>query len=246
MRLSMRRGTSNGRSFTVTALVLVFAVTFVSPTFAAAPPDDEVRTLWQENRMAEQLARLNLTPDQVEAFKVAVNDLKSVGEGIHARVAPLLEERRDALLKGAAETVESVEEELRTMMKEAHDVGLSALNDFMDGLTERQEQIVRQLLGPIAAGVTPFGGPNASMNVERRGAAEMQQRMHEAAQQRRKALHEAMPEAMFKRDRAQHLRGPHAVAPSWGERRGPAMRLHGGAGIQDLDTLLSLLEKMSE
>ncbi len=225
---------------TTTALVAVFAVTFVSPTFAASPTGGELQTLWQENRLAQKLVDLNLTPEQVEAFKVAVQDLQAMREEVHTQIATLLAERRDALLEGAEETLSELDEELRATIQEAMTVGTSALKDFMEGLTERQEQIVHQLVGHVGAVVLHRSEGHASPMMLHRREGAPQDRSRDARLERR----QHMPDRWEPREapRVEREQGP----------RGLVMRRHASgaflhpANSLDLEVLLSLLDKMSE
>lgn len=125
---------------------LLMVVGAASPGFAASTGHD-VGTLWLENRVAEQIVRLNLTPGQIDQLKNSLEQLKEHRRENQERIAQVLEKRRDALLSGDDEAVKEADTNLKQVMKDAGQVQRDSLANFVDGLTERQKQVLTRLLG---------------------------------------------------------------------------------------------------
>lgn len=114
------------------------------PGLAAEP--ETVRRLALENRVAEVIANLNLTPAQKEQLKEVAESYRAAQEAVRAELAQLLAERRDALLANDREALAEIERSLEQLAKRDPLAEDESVREFVDGLTERQKQVLAQIL----------------------------------------------------------------------------------------------------
>jgi len=137
-------------------MVLTLVIALALGAASQAQSRQDLFRLALENRLAELLVDLNLTPAQLAELRTVVLALKQAREGEASKAASLLQERKAAVLSGDADQVKKIDQELR----ELSSVRLSDIPEaesFLDGLTERQRQVLASLLGEAAVVARPSG-----------------------------------------------------------------------------------------
>lgn len=229
-------------------VVTVLLVTLVGAALPAAASEGrdtqrEVFNLVRQNHLAQQIANLNLTPGQVEEFKSALQTWKEGREVTQAQLVELLQERLDAVVSGDGEAVKSVDQRMRRVARQARKDAEEALRPFLSGLTERQIQIVRGLLGG------GFVGGHADRHV-RRGPEPMSPPMRVMIRPMERDSHDDRERAPWA-DRRDDLRmqvqqriqrGPHGGA--WGAGAWALPMTLAKTG--NLDMIIDLLDRFSE
>lgn len=133
----------------IAVLALLLTLSLGAMTQAQSKPD--LARLALENRLAELLVDLNLTPSQLEEARSVVVALKEAREAQASAAASLLEERKAAILGGDLERKKEIDKELREVLSGTL-TQIPEAKAFLEGLTERQRGVLRHLLGePIAA-----------------------------------------------------------------------------------------------
>lgn len=138
------------------AVLLTLVLALALGAAAQAQSRQDLARLALENRLAELLVDLNLTPGQLAELRVVALALKEAEEAQEEKAASLLNERKAAVLSGDSERVSQIDAALR-------EVGPVRLSDvpeaesFLKGLTERQRQVLASLLGEAAVTVRQGG-----------------------------------------------------------------------------------------
>lgn len=132
------------------AAAIVAGLTAAAP---AAPREGDVRRLHAENRIADVLVDLNLTPQQRSELRAILVGIRDGQEDLQGRLISLLEQRRDAVLRGDGAAVRQAEAQLQALRDEHTTSVREALAPFVAGLTERQIQVLARLLPGL-----PLGG----------------------------------------------------------------------------------------
>lgn len=116
------------------------------PGAAAEPDEVDLRRLALENRVAQTIADLRLTPEQkAQLIEVAISYRTAIKD-VTAELADLLAKRRDALLAGEHEAVDEVDKALRDLASRSPLKSDESAAEFIGGLTERQRQVLAQVL----------------------------------------------------------------------------------------------------
>src|SRR5690606_22546525 len=99
---------------------------------------------------ASQLVNLNLTPGQLGDLLAVAEELRSAVASHYDQMATILEERIGAVLAGESDAVNTLNQKIATAQRELRTQSAELLGPFREGLTERQEQLLTQILGPMA------------------------------------------------------------------------------------------------
>lgn len=129
----------------VTSLVVVGIVAgSLVPGMAAEP--ESLERLALENRVAEVIANLKLTPDQKEQLKEVAQSYRKAQSEARAEWAKLLAERRDALLANDREALDTINKAIEELRKQDLLASDEKAAEFVAGLTERQRQVLARIL----------------------------------------------------------------------------------------------------
>lgn len=235
------------RPFYILILVGLLVAVLAIPSLAApAAGDSELRRLVRENALAKQIADLNFTPEQRTALKEVLLGAKAAGASFQEALIPLLEQRRDALLRGDRERVAALEEEIRGLARERYAEIRGLMESFTRGLTERQTVVLRNLLHPGGAWLMAgrYDGAGARFG----------ERRVERFAERRDMVREKISERFDKPGFPPHEgERPHRVMPGRGQqfRPAPHNRPHGagmflpplGLAGERIDLILELLDR---
>lgn len=136
------------RWFVVAAVI--GSILVYNQAVGGASEPESLRRLALENRVAEVIADLNLTSQQKQELKEVAEKYRAAQESARTELAHLLARRRDALLDGDREAVAQIEASLRELAKQNPLASDESVGQFVDGLTERQKQVLSRILPGIA------------------------------------------------------------------------------------------------